>query len=701
MTPRLTIARVSSLLVAASLGLTFAACSDPEPEIVERICVAVTEPITLNAGVFGHKPKIQRTSNGNLIVIYGDVPDASKIVFDVKGDVERPARDIFVRTCMPSEGTSCNLATDWSEPVNLSQAAELSSMDVAWQGGDPVDNRMPFWGDADKPNVKTAGTALVLTWTSKYCPDGDPSTAEVDAPVQRAVRYLERGNRVVPFSCTWVAQSVNNGVTWSAPQQLSDGQRDAKQDASRGTFNSETKQVQWAISWQEDPLGLQLGEGDGPGDGASGASVSGGTDVWYAQTTHNITGPNDNAFAWSAAYRLTDNFQGKFGIAGQVNPIFDADGVNVPEDMVEKGQAGASRPNIGKVGKTVIVAYEETKGSEGLDEGKFIRYHTFDYNAPPSDPEGQAGCVISDPARNARRVRFVHQSAADAGPGGIQLGIFWKEGVADHGGPSDIVVRRGIDGLAAANMVPAVDPGCATSVYEEAIALTSERAENLSSMSTTATLDNLNDDTEANDEENALAHRGVLRGRDLWVGYTYSEDLVALWAQLNNYDFFIRRYNVDDGAWTLPLNVSNIEDTGINVREPRLFATPKGTDACANDPAFCQNTDVVYVAYGTQVNESSPFDEGPDDLGIYITVSDDRGETFGEPQRLSTAMGIYFADDENAYESQLVTRPDGQRFYGVWANNHLDTGDNHVEYISGDLFTVEGEGVTCEMPASE
>ena len=663
-----------------------------------RMCVSVTEPITLNAGTFGHKPKIQRTGNGNLIVIYGDAVDGSGEVYDLKADAERPARDIFVRTCMPGAEKSCNNPLDWSEAHNVSQSAAKTSIQAAWQGGDTVVDRADFWGDIDKPNVKTAGTALVLTWTSKYCPDGDLSTPEVDPPVQRAGRYLERDGRVVPFSCMWTAHSVNNGVDWSAPQQLSTGERDAKQDSSRGSYDSEKKLVQWVASWQEDPLGLQLGEGDGPGDGASGATVSSGTDVWFSHATHTISGPSDNAFAWATPVRLSDNFEDKYGVSGQVNPIFAGTGENVPEDEVEKGRAGAARPNIGKVGKTAIVAYEETKGSEGLDEGKVIRYHAFDYNAPPADAAGRAGCVLSDPTKNARRVRFLTQSPTDAGEGGIHIGIFWKEGVEDKGGPSDIIIRRGIDGLQAANMVPAVDPACATSDYAEVLALGSEAGENLSSQTPTATLANLGDDSEVNDRENALAHRGVLRGRDMWVGYTYSEDLQALWAQLNNYDFWIRRYNVDDGAWTLPMNVSNVEDKAINVREPRMFAPPKGTSACSMDPAFCQDTDVVYVAFGTQVNEVGPFDNGGDDLGLFITVSMDRGENFEEPTRLSTAMGSAFDDDENAYESQIVTRPDGTRFYAVWANKHLDTGDVHGEFVSGDLTSTEGlDTNSCEM----
>src|SRR5690606_5332854 len=144
---------------------------------------------------------------------------------------------------------------------------------------------------------------------------------------------------------------------------------------------------------------------------------------------------------------------------------------------------------------------------------------------------GTAGCVLSDPARNARRVRLLTQSPDDAGTGGIQLAIFWREGEANKGGSADIVLRRGIGGVQPANLVPAVDAAC------EGVA--SQRAENVSSNTPTATGANLADDTEKNNVENALAHRGVLRGPELWVGYMYTSDLNKLALQQDNYNFWL------------------------------------------------------------------------------------------------------------------------------------------------------------------
>jgi len=656
--------------------------------------ITVNTPIAVSDGIMGDKPKLQRAGDGTLVVAYGDSPVGAGMVYDVKAAEERTARDIFVKTCKPTTTPvvkTCDNYADWSVPINVSNSALLQSTGTFdWRG--TLGNPSTYPGDIDKANIKTSGPMMVLTWVSKYCPGGN----------QRAIQYLERDSRVIPFSCTYTSYSTNKGSTWSAPIQLSTGERDAIQDASGGNIGTDSTNLvtynkgQINISWQEDPQGLQLGEADGPGDGASGANVNGGTDVWYAYATVDLSvaaTPADD-FVLTPAVRLTDNQTG-FGINGSVNYIYDGAGVNVAEGLIEKGQAGAARPNIGMVSTTSIIAYEETKGSVGLDDGKFIRYHAFQYNTPAGN---SVGCVISDPLKNARRVRFLTQSPTDAGPGGIQIGIFWKEGSYDKGGPSDIRVRRGMGGLQPSNMVPAVDTAnCVTSDYATAIGLTSAKGDNISSKAPTATAANLTDDTELNYTENALAHRGVLRGQDMWIGYSYTSDLVKLWAQLDYYNFWIRKFNKTTG-WDNPKNVTNITDKNINVREPRIFGTPKSnqttcptgipTDPTTTNMADCQNANVVYLAWGTQTNVS-PYDPvGGQDLGEFITVSMDSAATFSPVVKLSTVQGVVYGDVEAAYESQPVTRPDGTRFYSVWNQKNLTTNATVAEYVSGNVAQV-------------
>jgi len=687
----------TALAIAAATVATLA---------VAATVITVKTPITVSDGILGDKPKLQRAGDGTLVIAYGDSPAGAGMVYDVKAAEERTARDIFVKTCKP--GTTrpdtvvrtCDVLADWSNAINVSNSALLQSTGTFdWQGTLGAATTYP--GDIDKANIKTSGPMMVLTWISKYCPDGDLTTAGIQPSVQRGIQYLERSSRVIPFSCTYTSYSTNKGSTWSSPIQLSTGERDAIQDASSGNIGTDSTNAatynkgQINISWQEDPQGLQLGEADGPGDGASGANVNGGTDVWYAYATVDLSvaaTPADD-FVLTPAVRLTDNQTG-FGINGSVNYIYDGAGVNVPEGSIKKGQAGAARPNIGMVSTTSIIAYEETKGSVGLDDGKFIRYHAFPFATPPATVPGKAGCIISNPAKNARRVRFLTQSPTDAGAGGIQIGIFWKEGSYDKGGPSDIVVRRGMGGLQPANMVPAVDAACATSDYATAIALTSAKGDNISSKAPTATVANLTDDTELNYTESAQAHRGVLRGQDMWIGYSYTSDLVKLWAQLDNYNFWIRKFNKTTG-WDNPKNVTNITDKNINVREPRIFGTPKSnqttcptgiaTDPTTTNTADCQNANVVYLAWGTQTNVSPYNPVGGQDLGEFVTVSQDSAATFAPIVKLSTVQGVVYGDVEAAYESQPVTRPDGTRFYAVWNQKNLTTNATVAEYVSGDV----------------
>ena len=686
--------------------------------VVAATLITINTPFALSEGSSGDKPKIQRASDGTLVVTYGDNPVGAGVVYDVKANAERPARDVFVKACKPDATRSCNDLADWSAPVNLSNSAlQMSSGVFDWRGtlGDPAS----YPGDIDKANIKTSGPVMVITWVSKHCPDGDLSTDGVQPSVQRGVRYLERdGGRVVPFSCMWAAWSTNSGTSWKPAVQLSTGVRDAIQDASNGGFNSETRKGQINVSWQEDPVGLKLGEADGPGDGASGANVSMGTDIWYTWATVDLsdntaTPPvTSNDFVLAPPARLTDNhlFDG-IDVTTDTNAVFEGNATEVSPTTIESGDAGASRANIGMVGNQALVAYEETKAAGGASSGKFIRYHSFTFNKPTpvagdatsNDPRG---CVISDPLRNARRVRFLTQSPADAGVGGVQLAVFWKEGLADKGGSSDIVLRRAIGSDATtvsvkpAHMQPVVDAACATSSYTEAVALGSARATNISSRSTVATAadDGLADDTERNNTENALAHRGVLRGRDLWLGYSYTRDLALLDAQADNYNFWIRRHNVDTGSWGLPVNVTKIADTRINVREPRIFGTPRShpgtcpsgnaSDPGTTDPAQCQNTDVVFLAWGTQENAPLSDPDGGDDLGVYITQSSDAGQSFATPVRYSTARGSLFQDDESAFEAQIVTRPDGTRFHGVWNQADALSGKTVAEYASGEVAIV-------------
>ena len=603
--------------------------------------ISPSDPIELSdPGSLGYafKTKLARTSSGVLVTTYGDAYDDTKVVYDVKGQVNRPARDIFVRTC-DSAILDCSVASNWTAEVNISNTAAKSSIDTDWDGNtDGVNTRKAYWGDSDKPNIINAGTRVQLTWVDKYCP-----ALGVNPLAQRTVTYLTRDNREVPFSCVYVSTSDNNGATWSAPTQLTDGSRDAKQDASKLASDGHA-----IITWQEDPLGLQLGEGDGPGEGASGAGTHHGTDVWHTTTTPYAVGASP---AWAEPARLSDNYTGA-GASGDYDDIRDATGVLVDVGIIDGGVAGASRPNVALVGPSAIVAYEETKGTGGLDDGKFVRYHTFTYN-DAALTNNNVGCIISDPAENARRVRFVPQ-ATPGTASSTTLGIFWKQGLYDQGGPSDIMLRRGTHDFTSANMVPAVDAGCEAVDYAAAIALNNAAPVNLSSEAPTATDANLGDNSDANNIENALAHRALLRGDDLYVGFSYTPDwAVATYTTLENYNFWLRHYDGETDSWTSPVNLSNITDKGLNAREPRLVGTPSAPD---------QNTSAFVIAWGTQTNVPEHLG-GAEELDIYYTRTFDKGATFEPVISVPNPNGVA------RFESQLRPTPDGQTVYMAWNEN--------------------------------
>ncbi len=152
--------------------------------------------------------------------------------------------------------------------------------------------------------------------------------------------------------------------------------------------------------------------------------------------------------------RITQNVFG-------TQPLEGRDIETHPPGDYDRGRVGASRPNIGQIDDNVIIAYEETKGTEGWEEGKYVRYHAFRFDTPPAG--GEHGCIISDPWENARRVRFLVQSATNEVP----LLFIYKQGDFTQGGPSDVMLRRAVGGFEPANLQPAVDvENCRASIMD-------------------------------------------------------------------------------------------------------------------------------------------------------------------------------------------------------------------------------------------
>jgi hypothetical protein len=323
------------------------------------------------------------------------------------------------------------------------------------------------------------------------------------------------------------------------------------------------------------------------------------------------------------------------------------------------------------VSNTAIVAYEETKGAGGGQggagpggeaAGKFVRYHQFPFQSPPADEIDKAGCIVSDPAENGRRVRLVTQGKAGK-KSDLRWAIFWRQGIGGQGASADIVLRRGTTDFDPANLLPTVDDGCETSVYEEAIELGNIHPLNVSSNTPVATDANLADATGANSVENARAHRALLRGDDLYVGYTYTENdaLAQLARPRANYNFWMRHLEAAAGSetWMAPKNLSGIRNLNVDAKEPRLMGTPGEGPNCPDDPEDCRDTSVFFAAWGTE--RKDPVTGEAEDLDIFVTYTTDKGEDF------VPAIRIARGDNVNGQaEDQLRSTPDGSRLFSVW-----------------------------------
>lgn len=229
--------------------------------------------------------------------------------------------------------------------TNLSESAsETSCKETTGSGGCTVvrtdvplfaDTDFAYPGDVVNVFHSIAGNKVLVAWPSRYCSSGQPNysldTAE-PSPEQAARRaaiaaylginldvasrddlYLvdmfgvggqqgfvdyvedkwEQNWAVgqVPFNCLWTARGVlvqgddprtattieSSYMRWFKAERLTSGRRDVNRIETVCVAGAGC-----AITWQEDPEGLRPGQGEGPGEGWSGAIANSQTDVWYS-----------------------------------------------------------------------------------------------------------------------------------------------------------------------------------------------------------------------------------------------------------------------------------------------------------------------------------------------------------------------------------------------------------------------------------
>jgi hypothetical protein len=503
------------------------------------------------------------------------------------------------------------------------------------------DTNLPFKVGANKPNLYLApigvlnggkGADALLTWTSSDC----EGSAE-----QKININLNAGAQ--PYMCLWAARSTDGGQSWSL-QRLTDGSLDVDEDVPSG-YVTASLGGGFAISFQADPKGLQQGEAEGPGDGASGAKVSPGTNIWYTHLSKpHFESGND------------------FPVPVQVSNNNDT----------EQGSPGASRANLQISGGTTVLAYEETKGGGGggagghSGGGKQIIYHSFPYNDPETN---SAGTVISNPANNARRVRFLLQGnaalgdvdgdgdAADGDTAGVHAVVLWRETTLLNvpAAASDIMLRRGIRNTA-------LRPGSTGFLPTDVLA---DTAVNMS---------------DTGPDDNALAHRGVLRGEFIAVAYDHTPNKAATDTSppTGTYNLFVRRSTDGGVTWDAARNLSRLPDPTTRVVEPRLVGTP-GTivlpgGAATDDPSDVQERNVMFVAWGTETNV--PDTDSGTPLDLYLTRTTNQGASY---EKLQVLAG---GPDEQS-ETQLRSPPDGKTVGALWMQRDATSGAIDVMYRNG------------------
>lgn len=594
--------------------------------------------------------------DGRLVAVYADANTTGLVWSPQEG--AHMARDIFMRSSDDDGAT-------WSNPVNLSNTARLSSArcDCDGDGYEEI-----YWGDSATPHIFSSGDVIAVSWCDKYCPEEGWTFGQIgQSSVQGRVLYPDIPTfpyqHHVPFSGVWLAASIDGGETWmhgagAPPLQLTFGRRDAIQDAVHGDA------ARWVVTWQEDPLGLQPGMADGPDDATSGAIVSEGTDIWYAYTP-NIA--HQSGMLCSARAPLSNHSRYDLttvsGFATQGEPgaeeLRGASRASVQIMRTARLPLGTlARPGVGAAGGAsqpgvpmlpiipgmspggtpiaaddavflAVVAYEE---SEGTLPGKVIRYHCFPFEAPgfdgpPTERCGTQGTVISDAFEHARDPLLAQQASDGSWPA---VAVLWRQGLGHDGDPADVMLK----------LSKSFDP----------IDLAATPALNISTNSPSAAMFDLGKATYFDPLEDARNHSIFMRGELIVVGWTWTwNGPLARYTDLANHDVWIRR-SVDGGAtWFPPQNVFGLTDTSINATEPRIVGTPR---------TGWQDDAVFVVTTGTETNVY----EGVEDsvpLDILATRTRNSGASF--------EAVVPIADTTAAESGAQVRISDrGARVFAVW-----------------------------------
>ncbi|MDH4108026.1 MAG: choice-of-anchor O protein [Gammaproteobacteria bacterium] len=592
--------RHSKFLLGCIVLLAPPALAYTELDIADEAIV-----LTPDLMIHADKARILDMPDGTLVVFWHAQNGTPGQAWDLFGNTFAP-RDIFART-------STDGGVTWGEIVNISDTARMTDPSVVYDSVGDGSGVANFYGDSDKPTVFASGGNVVVIWSDTWCGPGVHGPARYEVPL---------GLLEVPYRCLYASRMTvaAGAIDVIATERLTDGARDVTNEVHRGTGAG------FAIAWQEDPNGLQLGEARGEGDGSSGARVSPGTDIWYTW----IPGSSfaDPAKTWRTPVPVSDNFDyGTGTVTG----------------------GGASRPLLALAGSppTAILVYEEAKNAGPDDPGKYVRYHQF---AGSSPPEREAGTIISNPAENARRARITAQGSP--GPLGTRVAIMWRQGAGIMGAPADFMMRVG---RVPAGTSLATSPNAGFRVEDlwPAVDATDPTANGAPLNLSGASVD---DESSIDPLADAKAHRDVMDGDFIFAAYTQDANVED---PAERYAYF-GRWSDDGGTtWSQPLNVSGQTPGGMDVIEPRLLRTPSGTNS--GKPEDVRNPDAYLFAWGTQTVPDDGSE--PQRSSLYLTRSMDRGVSLEPVQSLDVTRTSASQTDE---QIQLKITPDGEQVAMVW-----------------------------------
>jgi uncharacterized membrane protein YgcG len=215
--------------------------------------------------------------------------------------------------------------------TNLSKSGDLSSISIQVVVNKNKTEWVPYPGDVGRTFMASDGNKVLVTWVSQYCSSGSPAYSMTDEEQVALATYLAETGTITdaaactdgdpltpctyledsfgvsgsqgvqtdladegyplvgdyPYSCMWAARGAilppaatgleTSTFVWFKAERLSSGTRSANRP--------ETVCVKGAgcvVTWQEDPEGIRPGEGEGPGEGWSGAVAHHQTDTWYS-----------------------------------------------------------------------------------------------------------------------------------------------------------------------------------------------------------------------------------------------------------------------------------------------------------------------------------------------------------------------------------------------------------------------------------